>query len=285
MTTRNKSNDRIQYFASSGEYVEHVKTSIMHEGWREDHAKNYRASNWDEGVGFDGAIKLASEGWPEGMKKLQGAMDILRGQSKGKARVNDVGGDYPIVARAIAGLPDSMSRRVMSSASRKPILDIYLYGAFSAGVDSGQFIVYGAALVDFVDSCEAAGYSVNITVNMTVFNEGRRNGITGSIFPIKKAGEALDLGKLVYFIAHPSFLRRLGFQDLQSKQAEKILGYGMGNVIHELPVHKEFSEPDALLFLPDMGTLNSFTSPDKARAWVHATVKAQRPELIDSLGA
>lgn len=268
---------RIQYFASAGEYVDHVRTCTTQPDW--EYQSWLKDNEQWAGGSYSQALEYASNGWPEGLKKLTGQMDILKTHGRGKSRLNDVAGDYPIVARAVAGLPDSMSRRVMSDSSRKPIIDIYICPVMTSQGDADKFIILGAAMADFIDACEGVGYSVNLMVSMVA----QRNGYAGgSCFPLKTGGQSLDLEKIVYFIGHPTFLRRLGFKDFANKMKQSELGQNMGRAC-EMGIHAEIAEKNSIMLLPDAHIVNNIRNVIDARRWVEAEVKRQRPELIDSL--
>lgn len=268
----------IQHFESSGAYVEHVKTCQAKNDWRSLHSSS---DSW-AGGSLSQALDLASNGWSDGLKRMQKDMDVLKIEGKWKSRVNDVAGDFPIVPRAIAGLPDAMSRRTVSTASRKPIIDIYLSPVMTSQGKADKFITLGAAIVDFIDSCESVGYSVTLTTSMIA--TGYSGDICGSVFPLKKAGESLDLEKIVYFIAHPTFLRRLGFQDFASKLFCSELGQGMGRPVAS-DIHISKAESGALMFVTTAESVNRISCPADAKKWVLDCVKTQRPELLESLSA
>lgn len=268
----------IQRFNSAGDYVEHVKACKILPSWSQDYAYDKAADSW-AGGSFETGVNLATNGWPEGMAKLQGAMDVLRTQGKGKSRAYDVAGDYPIVARALAGVPDSMTRRVINNASRKPVIDLYISPVMTSQGKADNFILIGSAIVDFIDSLESSGYSVNLLTSVV----SQRNGhMAGSVFPLKTGGEALDIEKIIYFIAHPTLLRRLAFRDFQSKLQESELGNGMGrDISHD--DHLSIAEKDSIMFVVSTSIVNSINSPIDARAWVHSEVTRQRPELLESM--
>lgn len=268
----------IAHYESAGEYLDSVRNTPSHSSWGGDYTGRSDGDKW-AGCSYAEAYRLASDGWGEGLKKLTGNMSVLRTNGKGNARVCDYGGDFPIVGRAIAGLPDSMSRRKIADSSRKPIIDIYVSPVMSSAGSADKMITLGAGIADFIDSCEAVGYSVNVTVSMIATANG---GLVGSVFPIKKGGQALDLERLVYFIAHPSFLRRLGFRDFTNKFTESELGLGMGRTAAGSD-HAGLHEQGAIMFLTNASVVNFISKPEDARAWVESQVKAQRPELMDSL--
>lgn len=269
----------IKTYSSPADYLSYLKSAPIFPDW--GHSVDSDNSDPWCGGSMSQAYQYAEHGWKEGLALLQSDIEVNKRQGRGKGRANDVTGDFPIVARAIAGLPDSMSRRVISEASRKPIVDIYISPMMTSTGNADKFIKLGAAMVDFIDAVEMSGYSVCLTVSMITQNGAHK---CGSIFPIKRAGEVMSLEDIVYYIAHPTFLRRLSFKDFAAKLPLAELGYGKGRPI-SAEDHSKLAESGAIMILPSASIVNGINSVNDAKAWVLKTVIAQRPDLIESLAA
>ena len=86
---------------------------------------------------------------------------------------------------------------------------------------------------------------------------------------------------MVFFIANPSFLRRLKF-----KHTEISCVYGVDNnssygdgTIDDKSLNK-YMEADSLLFNVAAGDINKMTDVNKARDFVAKLVSSQRPDII-----
>lgn len=274
---------RITVFSSAGEYVSHVKDLRPHPSWDIDPARDSGREAW-AGGSFQDAVKYASEGWSEGLNKVTKKLDVMKQAGRGKARIYDVAGDYPSVPRALSGAPDSMTRRHFSDSSRKPILDIFISPVFSSATNAEAFINVGAAMASFIDSCEAVGYSVNLMTGMIAKACYQDKINVGAVFPLKLSGQVLDLDRLIYFIAHPSFLRRLGFAHMSHLFDYAETGSGMGQP-PSYDLIKEYAEKDSIILQPNSWEINACNTPAKAVTWLETEIKKQRPDIIEAITA
>jgi hypothetical protein len=269
----------LKNFENAGDFVDHVKNNPCHISWREDHSKSegdFYGCSWPD------ALKYATEGWPEGLKALSGELSVIRTQGNGRARVYDVAGDYPIIGRAVAGMPDSMSRRVINNASKRPIIDLYISPQMTCRGDNKKFMKLGAAIVDLVDTLENSGYSVNITVSMATKSKRVAGHVIAAAINLKSAGQSLDLEKMAFFLAHPSFLRRLGFKFFTVETSEDKLGDGLGTYLDQAD-HDKIAQPGSIQIITSAGVVNSIKSTKDALQWVKDQVKSQRPDLIEDV--
>lgn len=276
-------NRLVTTFESSGEFLDYIKTCERNSSWASDNTPYEINDKWYGTKNMEQAIQFAENGWHDGMTKVCQKIDVAKIQGKGKSRINDLSGDYPIVARAIAGLPDSMSRRVTNNASKKPILDIILRPAYAGIVDSENAINYGAAVCELIDSCESVGYSVNLivaNVSITCITKEK----IGCVFPLKKAGEAMDIEKIIFTIANPSQLRRLVFKYYQSVSVAGVdtdSGYAAGEIANSGLT--EFGESGAIILNAKTTERMNMKTVDEARKYLKLEIMAQRPDMIDAL--
>jgi len=98
----------------------------------------------------------------------------------------------------------------------------------SALYSAKEFMNYGVAVLSYVEGLEAAGFRVEIEANMSCIMDG---GIKVDCrVTLKQAQEAIEMDKLAYALAHPTFLRRICFRVWESiPEIDAILGYGYGS--------------------------------------------------------
>lgn len=233
-------------------------------------------TGWYGNVSYDGAKALALNGWDKGLKDISERMAQITKECHGKVTLKSIAGSHPDVARFIAGMPDCMNRRIYSDAAKKPCLDIVLNQSYSASVKSSDIMNYGAAIASFIDQLENSGYSISLSIAAvsTTYGTYINNGF---LLHLKNQGEALDIGKLVYFIAHTSMLRRLGFAhwEVQCNYDELAGGYGC---IVDLPKHMQGD-----LYFGKEGNLSQCNTIDSALEYVKQQVTKQMPDLLDGI--
>ncbi|MGE0716291.1 MAG: hypothetical protein AB7P02_12690 [Alphaproteobacteria bacterium] len=183
---------------------------------------------WDLGAGWEGAVAMAtSRGWPEGRDRmseaLEGAANLAR-FDPAPATERDVAGAYPIVPVAVAGDPCAMVLPADMDRARRPILRVVANVSRSAVVKADAIANLFGAVLSCIDAVEAAGTSVEIVAVDSYSGEFLAGGPenrpagAGALFhevTIKQAGEPLELDRIAFALAHPAYLRRLGFRFLE----------------------------------------------------------------------
>lgn len=132
----------------------------------------------------------------------------------------------------------------------------------SGSTDARSMTLKGAAFCVLIDALERSGYRADVVMDYAV---GGGYGHTGRIIcPIKAAGEALDMARVAYLIAHPASFRRHIFH-FQETLPESIIttfrftnGGGYGHVT-DPPIG------DYDVWMPSQAP---FYTADNARQWV-----------------
>lgn len=192
---------------------------------------NGASSYWDLNCGFEGAIKLAREGWAEGadvVKKLSSRLfDRVATMVDREYPVYDVEGHGIDVARYLDGEPECwmrMETRVTEGSGRR-IYRLVFNMTASAGVSAATMLAKGSAVVALSELLEFAGHGVEITCALI------NSGVTSQFVRIKDADQPLDINRIAFAIAHPAMFRRLGFSllehlDAATRQKLGITSYG-----------------------------------------------------------
>lgn len=244
-------------------------------GYRSSHnEQNDSGAKWYGSDSYDHAKSLALHGWEKGLKDISGKIAVVTSEFPARVTLKDICGNVPDIGRFLANMPDCMNRRVHSESARKPIVSIMVNASYSGSISAEHIMNYGAAIACLVDSLENAGYSVMLRASSTSLNyEGVNQGF---IINVKNHGEYLDMGKVAFFLAHPSFLRRIAFAhwEVNNTKASLYSGYGM---ISDIP--KDMQE-DAVYF-GKQGSLCDCASMEGALKSVMRKLKEQRPDMLE----
>lgn len=182
---------------------------------------------WTLGANYGQCLKLAAEGWHEGVKQLDALASPLTSARLSTMRY-DVAGERPDINRFVAGDPFNMVRRGAREKAR-PILTIAVNIRTSSSIGGQEMANYGAALVTLVDRLENAGRRVELIGLCSTNNSGGlRNGRWAVSWTVKRAQDHLDLAAIAFSMAHPAMWRRLGFAAMERSDKERqCYGYGV----------------------------------------------------------
>jgi hypothetical protein len=223
----------------------------------------FGTANWTE------ALDLVRKGWPEGREKMARAMSVAAqatNHATAPSMALDVAGAYPMIPAAVAGDPMNMVSFAPVEDRRRPIVRLFVSCVYSAGYSANAVMNYGAALMAYVDALEETGHRTEIT--MTYLSDYRGQRIMPSVLA-KRAEDALDVDRMAFVIAHPSFLRRLMFGLLETVpewEASHAGGYGLPTT----PKRDEL--PEDVIYLPGVNALQGAALVSPA-----AAVKALAP--------
>ncbi len=263
-------------FESTGDYLDHIEANKPRESWEKYGKMPFDDCSLAEtgGLSFTSALKTAREGWKEGLKLIEKELNISAEYTR-KTWVNDYSGAMPNVPAVLMGVPQSMYNLKSRESNKKPVLSLFVGRGFLGRVNGGNYMNFGIALIELVDSLESQGYSVELnSAAMT-----QENGIIGSIITLKRAGDILDLEKLIFFMAHPAMHRRLEFyMRTVESDANEYVGSMMGNTLTptQLEAHKE---NDAILIAFDAAGLMAMKTADIARKMVNDMFFNHRPDM------
>lgn len=199
------------------------------------------------GCTFDEAIELGLNGWAEGTKHLAEYQDSVQStlHSAGLAprdggeasydwgRTAEGGRGEIDVATYLTGDPECIVARV--DASTASSIRIYVDCSASFMVDGAKMTERGAILAAMIDALHQRGVLVELWAGQRMTNG---ESVYASWVKLKANTEPLDIQQVVYALAHPSFLRRLGFSALEAEPFAFQLGcvtggYGRSIVGHE----------------------------------------------------
>ena len=128
----------------------------------------------------------------------------------------DFCGFVPNVGAVVSGSPINMYNvKQMTYRNTKVLNIVYFIGA-SYSVDKKELAAAGAKLLNIINTLEAQGYRTNVFAArciVPIINEKVQNkSLLNLAIKIKDSGKHLNITKIAYPIAHPSFFRRHCFK-------------------------------------------------------------------------
>lgn len=269
------SKTEVKRFETVQDFVDYTLNTPALASWQfaERHSRDTSRENWYGTKNIEEACKLAAQGWPEGLERMTKKMDMNLSKGRAKFRINDVAGDIPNIGRFLAGQPDSMTRRVVDQSIKKPIIDLTLNACFSFNVKAEHIMNYGAAIASAIDELEDAGFSVSLELGaINEYGKQRK----GCMINIKKPSEPMDVDRMVFFVAHPSFFRRFCFSYWETVYESGLGDAGYGII-------SDFEKDDyaeGAIYFKSLNHLQPCDTVENARAFVRKIIKQQRPDLF-----
>lgn len=213
--------------------------------WQQASSREYHESSWDLGAGWQGALKLAQDGWPEGMRMVEAAAAEILPNARTSTLRYDVAGEFPDVARFAAGDPFNMiSHR--RQKDNHPVVHLIVNVCCSGSISAKQFAAYGGAVTALVDQIENTKRRVELDVVAINSHQGKGRSRMG--WKVKRASDGLDIGAIAFSLAHPAAFRRLIF-GMWERTPRSFEDYGYGTVADITPDDAAAMEanPDAIL--------------------------------------
>lgn len=170
------------------------------------------------------ACALASQGWPEGLKKMKVCLDAVQASNTATGRAPsymlDVAGAYPHAAIAASGDAFCMIAPIPVNERARPILRLATSTALSAAFETHEVFNYGSGLVAVIDTLESSGFSVELqSIRCNQSSRDDKHRLTIKTL-LKRAGDALELERLAFCLGHASFNRRVHFGVVESQCPE-----------------------------------------------------------------
>jgi len=195
---------------------------------------------------------------------LQTTADILPEGVQGLVQTirYDVAGDDVNVGRYLDGEPECMANYETELGHGNRCVVVSVNGSVHAGISADLIEKRGATVCALIDCLEACGYrtEVHVYIGSASINIPRVNVC------VKNAQDRLDLTRLAYCLAHPSFLRRQVFRFWETfPKSQRAPSYGKSD-----PEADPIVESDITLMSNGMHT---FSTIEGCRKWLNDTIK------------
>jgi hypothetical protein len=197
----------------------------------------------DEGDGFSGTntfeeafdlLKYGDEELLKQVKKEQEKVNIEKLIGNAKKRqtyFNNRTGIVPNVPNYLLNIPNNMIDIHKNKISHK-IINIYLDISVSGGNDKKEIIRIGTKYLSVIEILESLGYRCNLYAGVSSNDNWDDDNQSQHLYVrIKTDREPLNIKKICFPIAHPSFLRRIYFRWAEVNDSVKdITHHGYGGV-------------------------------------------------------
>lgn len=137
--------------------------------------------------------------------KINGTLGNVANKQQQK---NDICGVVPNVPLYVIGCPKTMINITKDAPSHK-IVNIFLSMDCSARIEKEDILKAGAKYLSVIDILEKKGYRCNLYAGVTTEYSNNRYYL---MVRVKTDREPLNIKKICFTIANPSFLRRIYFR-------------------------------------------------------------------------
>lgn len=223
-------------FESLGEMLRYVASNT-----------NRRASDtkgnasWYGTSSLDEAVTMGTDGWTEIRPEIE---DMFRNMEEHiNMAIGDVfqtvmnySGDSVDMDRYLMGDPECMMDYVVEPSGRMGrVVRVLVNGAASCGVEADQIKHRGVVACALIDVLAKLGVGVEVWLESATLDShtGEKHS---QLSKLHDSEERLDINNLMFALAHPSMLRRVGFSVLEQTQwkpakriAQVNAGYGRPN--------------------------------------------------------
>lgn len=201
---------------------------------------------------YEEAENLLINGDKQFLNKIKSSRDYkLKGNiSQRRIPYNDIVGFAPNVPNAIRGIPQSMINKTIIKDKSKTVSIIYSPTG-NGIIDASEFEKCGIVILNVINKLELSGIRVNLKIACKC--SFGNSEYTLCTVKVKDYREHLDLAKISFPIAHPSFFRRFGFKWLETTpnltDSEYTYGYG-----HTVPIKemKDYFKDEKLIDIRDV---------------------------------
>ena len=181
------------------------------EGSQADYRGLSGGAEWGGTADLPEALDLARYGWGAGMEKvrtvaLPAVETITAALAASPEWSYDItGADYD-VGEYLTGVPECWLH--VEPTSARPCVRLLVNVSASCAVTSEGIMMRGAAVVALALGLQGAGYAVEVSACMVVDNYGT---VASMRVPLTDGnGGPLDADRLLFALAHPAMLRRIG---------------------------------------------------------------------------
>ena len=215
------------------------------------------------------SIEWLKYGWELGAKKLNEQVKILNQNKSISLKYSVIGGQVS-VPRMLQGLPTNMiNQKIIEKPQR--ILNVYKSAGYIGSYHQKTIINYGAKAVQVVELLESQGYRVNLYVVKLNVNEQRENEEFFVKVKVKDSSERLNMKKIAFCLANPSFQRRLFWRMIEAcpwLSAEGWSGYGRSiDAYSKHEMHKNYlkymPEPNKVFIPIEIDNVEEFVKTIK----------------------
>lgn len=201
-----------QEFDSISAVAAFARNNDRHAACNNSSETNLATEDWDLGIGYEGAVKMASKGgyWPEGaadMMESHTDMATLKSEGRVPTFDYDVTGHVLDVGEFLSGSPECFISEGDEDVERKPVISFGVQVGRSGMVDARSVVYRGAAILSIIDDLENQGYRVEV---WAIWAQSPRGGYGTDFRVLAKAAEdQWSPHSIAFALCHPCMNRRL----------------------------------------------------------------------------
>lgn len=249
----------IEEFNSIDKFIKIINARENNHIMRNEHSSRNEDYSFTKTKSYKEAEELLKFGYEDILPQIQKQMNKkMKGQiSQRRMPYNHVVGFAPNVPNAIRGIPQSMiNKTVVANKSRTVSI---IYSPTGCGhISADEFVKCGVVILNVINNLELNGIRVNLKIANKVSEDNyQQNECCFCCVKVKDYRDHLDLKKLAFPIAHPSFFRRFGFKWLETvptlTSSKWSSGYGATISIQKF---KEYFPNDKLIDIRDVRDMN-----------------------------
>ena len=197
----------------------------------------YKKQRWYGTSSFEEAMFMGRNGWPEMAKEVKDAVvnpwdTIIDGRPWNP--IHSIAGSSIDINGYIVGVPECMFRQ---NDSVTKAVNIVINVGHQYKIRPSEIVKNGKEIVNIVNAFETNNIRTRLVVMVAVSDDD--NDIFRTFVVCKDLYDNFDLKRVMFAIAHPSFLRRLWFsmaerepKEIRSKFGFE-LGWGYGECVHD----------------------------------------------------
>lgn len=236
MVERIEGRTRRTEFDSLAAFYKYAIFSPMPDDYDKDSLKKLasrktRNDDWNGTDNWDGAVKLAMQGWTEGLDQLHYKLDKNNEFIKGVANKfnvrNDVAGAYVDVPRYLEGQPECMVEFENQIVNK--FATVYVSLSCSGSVSGKRLMARGRKILSAIDMLESAGIRTKVVAieHVEGWSCDGPNYHDSIHIVVKEFRDRLDIESMNFVLCCPAFLRRMIFScdEHSTKEWREAMGY------------------------------------------------------------
>ncbi len=197
------------------------------------------ATEWAGTASLPEAVNLAVDGWHDVRPEVQRLFDSLESQlslalDEQYAIRYDYSGDSVDMGRYVSGDPECMMDYVTEPQARMgKVVRLHVAGIASSYVSAEQIRARGVAVCALVDVLHKMGVGIELWTEQCYQHPFKDSKAYSMLVKLHDSADMLDIDDIMFAIAHPSMLRRIGFAGVEQMEwAKDYVGSGYGRVMN-----------------------------------------------------
>lgn len=205
----------VEQFDSLGELVEYARDNT------ERRSSDRRSdATWYGSASLDDAVQQCLSGWhdirpqvDEMFSRMEEHINMALGEVF-ETRF-DVCGDSVDIDRFLVGEPEHMMDYVMVPAGRMGrVVRVLVNGSASCQVDPERILQRGTVVTALIDLMSKLGVGVEVWLE-SASRDSKTGSVGTQLTMLHSSEQRLDIDNLMFALAHPSMLRRIGFSVME----------------------------------------------------------------------